>query len=105
MVTKMSDLENKFREAVSKAREEFREAQKKADQAVADLEAVAEKYGVPVYANVSPLSQKFEPDGFEKWRSKFEAAGEEDLFEELCDELDVSGNEYGAGWAHSAVCY
>lgn len=95
----MNDLEKEFRAAVSAANAELGVELKKAREAIAAAEAIAEKYGVPFYGP-SGLAQVYRPGSYDtKWVSM-----EEDKLEELIEELGIDPGDYG-GWQHSAVCY
>lgn len=91
----MADIEEQFDEAVQKANKKIDQLLKKAEEALAEAEKISEEYGVPFYANVSPIYQQYTPESFfTKWEKiDPEYAGVEDA------------DEYGgSGWQHSDVC-
>ena len=89
------ELEVKFKEAVKEAMEKI---DKHLENAVSELHSackIAEEYGVPFYANVSPLGQMYLPRSFDdKW-------GE--LDSDILEDCDIYRPEY-EGWQHSRVC-
>jgi hypothetical protein len=92
-----SKLEREFRNAFVKGKKLIDAKLAKASKALQEAEDLAEKYGIPFRAHISPLSQSFYPASHEE---KFS-----DLDREFVTELTGAWSEYsGAGWEHSAVC-
>lgn len=93
------ELEAEFKKTCDAHMQEIEEQLELADQALAKAVELSEKYGLPFYADASPLAQSYFPMSFEK---KFSG-----LDEEFVSELTDACTEYygeGAGWEHSDVC-
>lgn len=92
-------LEREFRKAAIHALEEINKRLAIASNAIDEAEEIAEKYGVPFSADVSPLGQSYFPGSTSS------------LYENLSKDFiqGITGayhSEYGEeGWQHSAVCY
>lgn len=91
---------------------------------LSEAEEISEKYGIPFYSEISPLSQAYIPESFEdvfnalcdkiKIESNNEALinNSHSFFENkavdlLCEEADIyfnNGYFSGAGWERSAIC-
>lgn len=93
------ELEAEFMSVLNKHHSKIEEQLKIARKAISKAEKIAEKYGIPFDADVSPLSQTYTPASFEE---KF---GELDK-EYVCEQIGIwPGGEYDCeGWEHSAVC-
>lgn len=94
----MEELEKEFRTAVETCEKAIAEKVKQASAILDEACELAEKHGVPFYANVSHISQSYTPVTFgEKFGSL-----NKDVVDELCG---VFPDEYSCGWQHSGVCY
>ena len=94
------ELEAAFQKVADAHMHQIEEQLEIAAKAIAKAEKIAEKYGLPFQASVSPLSQSFTPESF------WEKFGDLDS-DFVMDITDAYlGEEHGeAGWEHSAVCY
>lgn len=106
---KLSELEQKFKDALDEGGKKIREQLLIAVHAINEAEKISEEYGIPFYANCSPLSQQYFPESYDKKWGKFEvenSSSEDEEYEEinLLTKFDLCRNEYGDGWEHSAVC-
>lgn len=101
----MSDLEQKFRDAVAIGKPLIEAKLEEAAIALAEAEELADAYGLPFNSSVSFMSQEYTPLSAIKLREEFEKTNEEEKFDELVEELTgVYGLGEYAGWEHSAVC-
>lgn len=94
-----TDAERQFRAVALEAGNLINEKLAIASKAIDEAEVIAEQYGVPFSAGVSPLGQSYFP------------ASTGDKFPDVDSDFinDITGayhSEYGGeGWQHSAVCY
>lgn len=95
----MSDLEVEFRGAVMTAKSEIEARIKVANAALSEAEAIAEGAGVPFTARFPFGRVDYEPHSFATKRDELEEVG----IGALLEELDLSGNQYGAGWSTSSM--
>lgn len=93
------ELEVEFQKVYEKHADQIHEQLEIASKAIAKAEKIAEKYGIPFSASVSPLGQSYFPASFpEKFR---------ELSLNFVSDLTGAYSEYandGCGWEHSAVC-
>lgn len=94
------ELEKEFLEAVKKAKAEAEIQLKIARKAIVKVEKIAEKYGVPIDCDISPLYNTFTPESLEEKWKEIDA----ESFDELFGEAGMCIEDTYAGWQHSAVC-
>ncbi len=92
-----SKLEEEFRSIVEEHQIEIDLKLSEASKALAEAEALSEKYGIPFDSSVSRLGQGYTPVSFQ---DKFAALNREFVYE-VCG---ASTDNYSEGWQHSAVC-
>lgn len=92
-------LEAEFEKVVKQAHAEIDAELKKASEHLTKAVKLSEMYGVPFSARVSPLSNTYTPQTFQKKFGRVDA----DFVDEVTDTWDDEGRSYG-GWRHSAVC-
>lgn len=86
-------LETEFEALYNKHVKKIEEQLNIAAKAISKAEELSEKYGIPFYAGVSPLSQSYTPGSLD-----------EDLDKDFISDLTgIYPGEY-EGWEHSAVC-
>ena len=95
-----SDLEKEFQAAYDEALPLIEAQIQKAEEAIAKAQEIANKYGVPFSAGVSPLSQGYIPASFEKKYSSLDT----EIVSDITGVYDSYGDGLYAGWQHSAVC-
>jgi len=92
-----SELEAEFKKVVEAHQSKIDEQLAIAAKAIAKAEKISEKYGIPFYSGVSPLSQPYWPASFS---TKFGG-----LDSDFVSDITGTYNEYDSeGWRHSAVC-
>lgn len=92
-----SELETEFKKVFEAHAQEIDDQLEIAAKAIAKATKLSEKYGLPFYASVSPLSQPYWPSSFSK---KFHG-----LDSDFVSDLTSAYNEYGEdGWRHSSIC-
>lgn len=89
------DLELEFMEACNKANHLINKKIEIATKALDEAVSIAEEYGVPFYARISPVGNTYTPI---KFKQKYDSI-DRDLLS--ANEIDYSGY---SGWEHSAVC-
>jgi sugar/nucleoside kinase (ribokinase family) len=95
-----SDLEIEFQAAYDKALPLINLHIKEAKEAIAKAIEIANQYGIPFSAAVSPLRNGYVPRSFE---SKFSELDSE-IVSEISGVYDPNGDALYEGWIHSAVC-
>ncbi len=95
---KLFDLEEQFKKAIDESTDKIYEQISIAEEAIEKACKISEEYGIPFYANVSPLGQVYRPDSFDKKWGKL--LDDEDTIYEY---LENGIGEY-EGWQHSSVC-
>lgn len=91
-----SDIEREFRLAAPSVIEKINKYISEASLAMDKAVDLSEKYGIPFYSHISPLSQGYRPESFDE---KYNGVSD-NIMSAIAD----CNNEY-AGWQHSAVCY
>ena len=97
-----SELAKEFKALCEDVQKKITAKLAEASKALNEATAIAEKYGVPFEAGISPLNNSYVPGSLSE--SKFKALD----VEEVCEISgvyieDMFGSSYG-GWVHSAVC-
>lgn len=94
----LSELEKEFKEACDTAQAEIEVHIDTARAAIRLAVAVAEKYGVPFRAGISPLRNTYHPKTFQEKFGK--------LDHRVTNDISETWQEYPGeyGWQHSAVC-
>lgn len=91
------ELEAEFKKVVEAHQSKIDEQLAIAAKAIAKAEKISEKYGIPFYSGVSPLSQPYYPSSFS---TKFGG-----LDSGFVSDITGTYNEYDSeGWRHSSVC-
>jgi hypothetical protein len=94
----LTELEKEFSDLVKVAKDQIEAKLKEARYAIQEAQNISERYGVPFYANVSPLSQSYFPKTYYAKFSELDS----DFVVDLTDAYDKWGETYG--WMHSSVC-
>lgn len=94
----MNKLEKEFKKIVKTHAQEIDAKLTEASKALDEAIALSEKYGIPFYSRVSPLSQNFIPNSFE---TKFPDI-DYSLAAEICN--IYRNNDWYSGWEHSSIC-
>ncbi len=92
-------IEEEFKAVLEAHRGEIDVQLEKASKSLRKACAIADKYGIPFYSNISFISQCYQPESFDVIRQGLES---EDV-----DIYDILEDGWGEcdGWQHSAVCY
>ena|ERR1700678_2819724 len=91
------ELEAEFKKVFEKHAQEINDQLEIASLAIAKAEKLSEKYGLPFYAQVSPLSQNYWPASFDE---KFGGL-DPNFVNDLTEAYNADGD---SGWRHSRIC-
>jgi len=94
------ELEKEFEQVYNNAIKLIKVEIAKADAALEAAQKIADQYGIPFYSTLSPLSQGYVPDSFEK---KFPGLDDKKV-SQITGVYDRYGNGLYSGWQHSDIC-
>lgn len=95
--TPLSDLEAEFQKAANEALPLIDEQIRIAKEAIAKAEEISEKYGIPFYSSITPLSMPYRPVSYNE---KFGDLDSDRLY--ALAQTDLPEYE---GWQTSSVCW